>query len=251
MCVPRLLLATPLLLVIISMADASRILVVFSIPTKSHIKMCEGISIALAEAGHEVTMVTPLEYHNPKLPNLVPVVLTGMSEKHEQDLDTLELHDLKESPLFTISVIVHDSVHSSADTLFHPNMRKLLDTGSFDLVIAENFATEAVFGLGQHFGAPVIAVSTFGPSQWTNNLVGNTAPLSYVPHAFSTYSSRMTMLERMGNLLLETIEKLYLNAFHFSQQVFLHSTVFCAINLYFYFKYFRDSFTIRHFQIQT
>lgn len=127
MCVPRLLLATPLLLVIISMADASRILVVFSIPTKSHIKMCEGISIALAEAGHEVTMVTPLEYHNPKLPNLVPVVLTGMSEKHEQDLDTLELHDLKESPLFTISVIVHDSVHSSADTLFHPNMRKLLD----------------------------------------------------------------------------------------------------------------------------
>lgn len=219
MLVNNLLAAAILLLC--SMVNSSRVLVVFPTHYRSHVRVCEGISMALAEAGHQVTMVTPLEF-NSKLPNLIPVHLNGLSEKHQQELDLIQLSDnLQESPLDTIPILVETSVESCSDTLFHPNMRKLMENDAFDLVIVENFATEAVFGLGQHFEAPVIAVSTFGPSQWTNNLVGNPAPLSYIPHAFSTYPSRMSMYERMGNLLLETFETVYLNAFHFSKQVLI------------------------------
>lgn len=48
-----------------------------------------------------------------------------------------------------------------------------MESETFDLVIIEMFYTEAFIGLGQHFGALVIVVSTFGASQQTYDLVGN------------------------------------------------------------------------------
>ena len=59
-------------------------------------------------------------------------------------------------------------------TLKHPATQKLLASGEkFDLVIVECFVSEALFGIAQHFDAPVIAVSTFGASKWTTDLVGS------------------------------------------------------------------------------
>ena len=59
-------------------------------------------------------------------------------------------------------------------TLMHPVTKKLLASGEkFDLVIVECFVSEALFGIAQHFNAPIIAMSTFGASKWTTDLVGS------------------------------------------------------------------------------
>lgn len=105
-------------------------------------------------------------------------------------------------------------------TLNHPNTRKLMETRSFDLVIVEIFCTEAMLGFGQHFNEPVIAVSTFGASKWTNDLVGTPSPLSYVPHAFSTLSDKMSLKDRMINTLTTILENILINVLHHLYQVF-------------------------------
>lgn len=94
-----------------------------------------------------------------------------------------------------------------------------MDTHTFDLVIVEIFCAEAVLGFGQHFNAPVIGVSTFGASKWTNDLVGTPAPLSYVPHAFSTLSDKMTLLDRAINTVTTIYENVLMNILHHPAQV--------------------------------
>lgn len=104
-------------------------------------------------------------------------------------------------------------------TLMHPNVRHLMDTRSYDLIIVEIFCTEAFIGLGQHFVAPVIGVSTFGASKWTNDLVGSPAPLSVVPHAFSTLTDRMNLWQRLGNTAIQMLETTLMHIIHYPQQV--------------------------------
>lgn len=89
-------------------------------------------------------------------------------------------------------------------TLTHPKLTAFLADPSehFDVVICEVFVNEAMLGLGQHFNAPVIGFSTFGTSVWTNELVGTPSPLSYVPHTFLSFNSRMSFAQRLGNTLM-------------------------------------------------
>lgn len=104
-------------------------------------------------------------------------------------------------------------------TLSHPNVRHLMETRSYDLVIVEIFCSEALIGFGQHFNAPVVAVSTFGASKWTNDLVGSPSPLSYVPHAFSTFTDKMSLWERTMNTVLTVYENIFINILNFPSQV--------------------------------
>lgn len=95
-------------------------------------------------------------------------------------------------------------------TLTHPNVQQFIHnpTEKFDVIVCEIFLNEPMLGLSHTLKAPIIGVSTFGASKWTNDLVGTPAPLSYVPAPFLTYTDRMSFFERVGNTLYAIAEKL-------------------------------------------
>lgn len=135
-------------------------------------------------------------------------------------------------------------------TLSHPKTRHLMDTRSFDLVIVEIFCTEAFIGFGQHFNAPVVAVSTFGASKWTNDLVGTPSPLSYVPHAFSTFSDKMSLWGRTINTVLTVYENCFIHTLNYPLQVGTNT-----FHSYFLFNYnlsftIREKHTLKRFQMR-
>lgn len=200
-----------LFITLVAVLQASKILVFFPVPNTSHFKVGEGISLALAKAGHKVTLVSAYDYKS-NLSNLNSVIIHGAVELHAEGKKGLVLDDMKSFGLKDLILIMTGNEEIVRFELSRPSVRNLLETGSFDLVIVEMFAEQALLGLGPHFGAPMIAVSTFGPSAWTNDLVGNPSPPSYIPHAFSSYPSNMKLLERMNNLLLDAAEKFL---FHF------------------------------------
>lgn len=192
--------------------QASKILVFFPAPYTSHFKVGEGISLALANAGHDVTMVSAFKSAT-NLTNFQSEVLTGAVEKSAERMKDLAVDDFKMYGLEDLLSIMKNIEDIVRFDLSRPNVRNLIETASFDLVIVEMFAEQALLGLGQHFGAPIIAVSTFGASAWTNDLVGNPSPHSYVPHAFSPYASKMNLPARINNLLLDVAEK-WVNLFY-------------------------------------
>lgn len=210
--------------------ESSRILIVFPKPAKSHVMIGEGIALALADAGHQVTFVSPRVFESNKS-NIISIDLPELLDTYNVWIENFHLQNMIKSPLTTIAACVRNSETAVSNALRHPRMKNLLASGSFDLVIVELFVTEALLGLGQHFGAPVIAVATVGASQWTNSLVSNPSPLSYVPHVFSAYSSKMKILDRMMNIFLETYESFMLKVFHISGQVYTISKCICILTL--------------------
>lgn len=103
-------------------------------------------------------------------------------------------------------------------TLTHPNVRALLESDeTFDVIVLEVFMNEAMLGLGHRFNAPIIGVSTFGSSKWTNDMVGTPAPLSWVPNPFLSFTDRMTFTQRLGNTLYNALDLCYFNFFYYGQ----------------------------------
>lgn len=85
------------------------------------------------------------------------------------------------------------------------NVQKLLHSNqTFDLVLQEFWSGESLMALASHFKAPLVIFCTTGASEWTNHLVFNPAPFSYVPHSFSGFSTKMTLWERLRNFFLHS-----------------------------------------------
>lgn len=92
-------------------------------------------------------------------------------------------------------------------TLCHRAMQTLLSDANehFDVVVVEVVLTDAVLGLGQHFGAPVVGFSPL----WTwdvASLVGTPVIMSYIPNALLSFTDQMSFGQRIDNALVTIFE---------------------------------------------
>ena len=100
---------------------------------------------------------------------------------------------------------------SMLHTINVPKVQELLNSKNeiFDLVILENFDTDAFLAFGHHYDAPVVLVTTLASSNWVNDLTGNPAPFSYLPDLFLSYSDQMSFFQRVHNTLILTMHHMY------------------------------------------
>lgn len=121
-----------------------------------------------------------------------------------------------------VAVVVPLLLYWGADlcnlTLTHPNVRALYGR-KYDLVIAEIFGTDSILGLGQQFDAPIIGFSTFSTTRWTNDLIGNPSPLSYVSHPMMDFPDKMNIWHRIYNIVFYVYESIVLNLMSHPLQV--------------------------------
>lgn len=88
----------------------------------------------------------------------------------------------------------------------------------FDLVIIEDFLIPSLTALSVHFNAPFIYVSSVGANVWNNHFFGNPAPVSYVPHQLTRYTSRMSFFQRLYNLFITTYDEITKHQSFYSKQ---------------------------------
>lgn len=112
--------------------------------------------------------------------------------------------------------------------LKHPEVKKLLKkrrTTHYDVVLLDVFANDAMLGIANHFRAPVVAFATFGVSKWTNDMIGQPTPLSYVPNALTSFGNDMSLWQRYTNIALFIFESFYTDWLHLPvQSVFYEET---------------------------
>lgn len=89
---------------------------------------------------------------------------------------------------------------------------------SFDAIVVENLLSDALLGLGQHYNAPVIALSAFGAAKYTTDLVGTPNFASYVPFTSNHYTDRMNFWQRMYNSLSFWFEDITMPYYFISKQ---------------------------------
>lgn len=217
------------LLILISalfaVSHSAKILGVFPTMAKSHFIVGSALMKGLAERGHDVSVISPFPQKTP-LKNYRDIDTPGVIEATKVLMDSII--DMSNQGIFDSLINLFGMGLKLTNLTFQePEVQKLLNSKEqFDLVIMEVFVNEAHLGFGYRFNAPIIGVGTFGASLWTCEMVGSPSPPSYVPSPFLGFTDRMTLIERIGNLLVTFFEKMYYDNFYFPKQIDIYNQYF-------------------------
>ncbi|XP_063221119.1 UDP-glycosyltransferase UGT5-like isoform X2 [Bacillus rossius redtenbacheri] len=215
----------PLLLVVLAgglagVASAARILGVFPFPSRSHVVIYSTLMRGLAARGHHVTVFSgyPLD---PPVANYTDVKLTFDMSALAAVRKNKSMFSLGEQNAFFSVVISHFIGPTFAEQAFqHSSIQDLIATTNekFDLVILADFFVDAFAGFAHKFDAPLIYMSPITGFPWTNDLIGNPSPDSYVPSIFSQYSDHMSFRERLFNTVINTFGRLFHQLYYLPKQ---------------------------------
>ncbi|XP_055919609.1 UDP-glycosyltransferase UGT5-like [Eupeodes corollae] len=195
--------------------ESSRILAFFPAPVKSHLIIHTAITNALAERGHQLTVVTtvPLIKTNPRYRH---ILLDGCSIPKDYFSEKIN----EAQPFYRQFISLTEFINDCSNvTLQHPKMRKLMAEERFDLVILGYFFNELHLGLGAHFKCPVVVSFMVQPVRLINHFVGNPLEGAYVPNLLSAYEQPMNFWQRLKNFLInEAFEPIMMRLFMTNQQ---------------------------------
>ncbi|XP_017081810.2 UDP-glycosyltransferase UGT5 [Drosophila eugracilis] len=203
-----------LILCLLALGDGARILAPFFLPVRSHFMMTNAIIRELVKRGHEVTFITPLSLAKENLgPNYKEILLPHYDTWADisQIMKTKSALDMVDMPKLThMRLAQHIGVKSTDFALAHSEVQELIHaknkTGKFDLLLVEQFYNEGALMLGHLYQIPVITLSTFAYANYFSQIFGFINPLSYVPNVFLSCTDRMTLWERLENVVVTASE---------------------------------------------
>ncbi|XP_061392908.1 uncharacterized protein LOC133328353 [Musca vetustissima] len=185
--------------------------------SKSHFIVGSALLKGLAQKGHEVTVISPFPQKKPP-PNYYDVPTPSVLKIMEKEIDNL-LDNTERSLVENIVSFHNTGVEVTEAVLNEPAVKKLMATNqTFDAVICEVFLSEALYGLSEHFKAPLIGLGTFGAISWNTDMVGSPSPPSYVANTFLPFTDHMSLGQRIINLAMLTFERLFLDLYYLPKQ---------------------------------
>lgn len=204
--------------------SASRILGVFSTPSRQHWYVHQTLMLGLAERGHDVTVISPFEMDPSavRLKNYKHIHVT-VDKIDEYDLDILHRNmtyvrennaTLLEWATQKMPKLLGTLLNVTADVVQSPQMRKLKQTGSFDLVVYSWFFNDFQLGLSGHFRCPSVLISPSVPAiKLLRDFVGNPTNVAYSPALFAPFGANMTFAQRLINFGLAGVELVATNLY--------------------------------------
>lgn len=201
---------------------SSKILVLFPSPSRSHLVVAQGVTTALAERGHEVTVVSPFPLDKP-MKNYRDIKLElddfhkGIEWWWESIMVLIVWFDLE----FVLGVLKNPGSRQNMfkempkmlkvvrdmgnNTINMPEVQAMMKNEKFDLVIIGFFMNKHLLGLAEHFKCPSIMISSIGPMSLTNKIFGNPAAVSGTKH-MTLQSQDMNFVGRVKNFLMHIPE---------------------------------------------
>ncbi|XP_059470072.1 UDP-glucosyltransferase 2-like [Neocloeon triangulifer] len=216
-----------ILATLLTISDGARILAFLPLPGKSHSIVFTSLTQALAAKGHQLVVVSAFPLAKPPA-NYTDINLwESMKPFLEAEFDA-SIYEYADEKVITIPFrYLRDFQIYGEIALRDPQVANLLkDTEGFDLVIAEDFMTDATFGFAYHFKAPLVLISSMGGFYWTNHAVGNPVPTSYVTNSVLPFTSKMTFWERLVNTAFSLYWDLGSEILYFPKQEKLKDEIF-------------------------
>lgn len=182
-----------------------RILMLSPLGTRSHIYGFMPIVEALAERGHQVTVVTA---HTPKTNslNIRTIVISELTESVEID----GWYDFKKHNSFTTFLGAMLHFRSTESTAYHTLManrdfKQIVSSQSVDLVIVDAILQDFCLPIVDSLGVPFIYYSPSTGASFTFAALGVSQEYASVPTMFAVYDDRMNFFQRMENMLASEI----------------------------------------------
>ncbi|XP_054084684.1 UDP-glucosyltransferase 2-like [Zeugodacus cucurbitae] len=188
--------------------ESAKILAVFPFTGPSQYMCVQSYLKTLAARGHEITSVSAFPQKSP-LKNFRDITLINEYQDHDEFIISA-IEEMSESKLNQLRTVRDYVIMGSLSVLKNEEFQQLLRSDAqFDLIIIEVVCQDSLYGLGEHFRAPIIGVSTFGTDVVIDELVDNISPVAYVPSPTGKHLDRMNFWQRLENLYAYTMELLY------------------------------------------
>ncbi|XP_057652183.1 UDP-glycosyltransferase UGT5-like isoform X1 [Diorhabda carinulata] len=198
-------LLVPILVSIITVSDASNILVVIPTPAYSHQISLRPIWKQLLATGHQITLATTNPIQDPSLDNLKEI------DMHE----TYSLMSSFYSQLPKVNKFKSISLaHETLDSILDYQLSKYLlpsirNETIYDLVIVESLLPEYLT-FGDYFQCPTIMIASFEVTNMVYNYVGNpTNPAVYPDMLLPIVAGKLNFKERLVSFLYDHLFHLY------------------------------------------
>ncbi|XP_076628225.1 UDP-glycosyltransferase UGT5 [Colletes latitarsis] len=189
-------------------APKFKILAIFGHMGKSHFDVFKPLLEELARRGHELTVAS----HFPRtqkaiaaepLPNYKDVSL--VDEKVQVFVNVVDLRNMTDSVFNVVKNLY--SLYMMGDLscdigLRNTELKKVVESEKFDLVLTENFNTNCFMPVVHKTGAPFVQISTHQLMDWAVEHLAASHEASYVPAMFSHLPKPMNFLQRTWNVLL-------------------------------------------------
>ncbi|XP_055304713.1 UDP-glucosyltransferase 2-like [Sitodiplosis mosellana] len=198
-----------LLCILYQNVSGYRFLGVLPVPSKSHYYIGHNLLKGLALEGHDVTVISPFKEKNP-IKNYKEVFLEHSWVESRKTMAKDNFVDFSNMYFWDMAFKYFEvGLDMTNWTLSSQNLREFMKINqTFDVVVVEVCVDEALLAFGKYYNAPVVAISAFGASKWTTDLVGSPNFASYVPYTTNHYTDQMTFSQRLYNSLCYWFEDL-------------------------------------------
>ncbi|XP_017044389.1 UDP-glucosyltransferase 2 [Drosophila ficusphila] len=191
----------------VSCCHGANILGLYSALSPSHLIIHMSTAKALAEAGHNVTVVTRLK---PKvMHDKIHLIVVPPTREHELAVknaasDTAGSRNSRLSTKFDLLTRTRVLIDSQADLISDPRFQRVYET-KFDLMILGSYFNDFQLGVAAKMKIPVIVNWMMPSSALIDRFVGNPSEISYVPNELTYATARMSFLKRAENALKQLI----------------------------------------------
>lgn len=210
-----------LLVVLLSMTVSCtfglNILVMFPFPGKSHFNSYVGLFKALANKGHNLTVISHFPLRN-KIPNYRDIEIGGIESFFDTKLYKMvnisNFDANSRLPKYSIFLLIAEAGKITCEVAYKSRAVQsfLKEENHFDLAITEYFNTDCFLTLIKQFNLPVIRVSSCTLMPWSSERYGNPNNPTYIPNNFLQYSDKMSFFERLENTMLTVFQSFYFNS---------------------------------------
>lgn len=183
-----------ILLLLFSSTFASKILFLFPTPSKSHMIVVHALSTALAEKGHQVTVVTPFPLEK-ELKNHREITVPISVEARDKKDESIDKTPNKFLQTFKLAIDAHTK---QAEKVFAPEIYTKILEQKFDLIVIGVSVMNMLLGFAEILDCPVIVLSVQRHCSLTNLMVGNSWSINAVP-VYSNANKEMRFVDRVGN----------------------------------------------------
>lgn len=191
-----------LFVAVINRCTCSKILMITMGGTKSHkipfLELAKGLTIR----GHNITFLNafPPDFVIDGLEEITPTNLV-FYVKNFTDWDLVGARLRNEEPVHPLDMIRYG--YESCDLLLsdHETKEMLQTHKHFDLLILDGAFPECAVGFVKHYQAPFMYINTVAMYTGSLSMAGNPSPYSTTPFLATSYTDKMTLIQRGINSL--------------------------------------------------
>jgi glucuronosyltransferase len=185
----------------LTFSSAERLLVLAPVCSKSHKISFMPIVEALAEKGHQVTVVTPFAPDSQK-ENIAEIVL-NRNPLAELNTNWFTIHNQNIAHKFqwTIEFFQTTMKEGYVTLMSNKEFKEILQTRAVDLVIVDAILNDFVLPIVDHLNVPYIFYSPASSVPWVMDALKVPQEYASVPIGMGDCDSQMTFMQRMENML--------------------------------------------------